>query len=196
MNRAINILLYEKVVDGLDILVFASVSGTQDGTDANGILVHELDCLLRVYNVAVLGAVDILISMTRRQLSLRDLLDVWKHTYLFLNVKVSRCLLPTDLNGTVHDDIGLVKWLASLLALILPDLLHGEDAEHDGFGTPDGAGSHGVAIGMMGRDVEETGQHGNTAVLNVYRFERLVARMAGKHDLKRLHLTAGDWIFL
>jgi hypothetical protein len=123
-------------------------------------------------------------------------LDVGTCTHLFLNVKVSRCLLPTDLNGTVHDDIGPVEWLASLLALLLPDLLHGEDAEHDGFGTPDSTGSHGIGIGLMSRDVEETGQHGNTAVLNVYYSEKLVIHTGRNHDLSGAYFTGGDWIFL
>jgi hypothetical protein len=60
VDRAIDILLYEKVIDGLDILVLAGVSGTQDDADTDGVLVDELDCFLRVYNIAVRGAVDIL----------------------------------------------------------------------------------------------------------------------------------------
>jgi hypothetical protein len=60
VDRAIDILRYEKIVHSLDILVFASVRGTQDDADTNGVLVNEVDCLLGVYNVTVCSAVDIL----------------------------------------------------------------------------------------------------------------------------------------
>lgn len=59
VNRNVNVALDQEVVDGLGVLVLASVGGTEDGADTNGVLVNQVDGLLRVDNVAVLCAVDV-----------------------------------------------------------------------------------------------------------------------------------------
>ena len=59
MDRDVNVALDQEVVDGLSVLVLASVGGTENGADTNGVLVNQVDSLLRVDNVAVLGAVDV-----------------------------------------------------------------------------------------------------------------------------------------
>lgn len=62
MDRDVNVALDQEVVDGLGVLVLASVSGTEDGADTNGVLVDQVDSLLRVDNEAVLCAVDVPVS--------------------------------------------------------------------------------------------------------------------------------------
>jgi hypothetical protein len=57
----VNVALNQEIVDGLCVLVLASVGGTQNGADTDGVLVDKVDGLLGVDYVAVLGAVDVLL---------------------------------------------------------------------------------------------------------------------------------------
>jgi hypothetical protein len=57
----IDLALNKEVVDGLDIFVLASVCGSEDGADADGVLIAEIDALLGVDYVAISCAVDVLL---------------------------------------------------------------------------------------------------------------------------------------
>lgn len=102
--------LDQEVVDGLDVLVLSGISGTDDSTDTDSVLVDEVDSGLRVDDVAVFRAVNVLL----------------------FDIEVARSLLPANLNCTVHDDVGSRGVLALGLALVLPASLHGEGCQHDG----------------------------------------------------------------
>ena len=145
VNGGIETLLLEKVVEALDILILASVGGTQDSADTDGVLIDEFDTLLGVEDIAVLGAV---------------------HEPL-LNVEVASSLLPANLYSSVHDNVGLVVRLATSLTLILPALLHREHTQHDSLGGTNGAGAHSVAVLIVDGDVEEASDHGDAAVLRL-----------------------------
>jgi hypothetical protein len=110
MNNRINLLLNQQIIDSLRILIFTRVSRAQNNTNTNRILIHELDRLLGINNIS-LGCAE--------------------HVFL-LDLEVTCRFLPADLHSRAHDDVGLVKRLASILTGILPALLHGEDSEHDG----------------------------------------------------------------
>jgi hypothetical protein len=113
-------------------------------TNANSVLVAQVNTLLGIDDVALSGAVDV------------SLLDI----------EVAACLFPANLYGRVHDHVGFVKRLAFCLALVLPQLLHGKHAQHDGFGRANRRGTNGIVI-LAGGGVEETGDHGDTSVLDV-----------------------------
>lgn len=115
VDRHIEVLLNQQVIDSLDVLVLARVRGAEDGADTNGVLINEVDRLLGVNDVAVGRAVD----------------------ELLLDLKVAGGLFPADLNSGGHDNVGVLGGLALGLALVLPALLHGEDGEHDGLGGAD-----------------------------------------------------------
>ena len=108
MDRAINVLLHQKIIDRLNILILPSVGGANDSTDTNSILINELHSFLRVDYVTILGAVDIAL----------------------LNLEVASCFLPADLDSRVHDDVRFGVVFASRFTLVLPALLHGEGTEH------------------------------------------------------------------
>jgi hypothetical protein len=112
MDGNVKVALDQQVVDGLCVLVLAGVGRAENGADTNGVLVDEIDSLLRVDNVAILGAVDILL----------------------LDIKVTSSLLPADLDSRVHDDVGTRVVLALCLALINPCLLHCQCSKHNGLG--------------------------------------------------------------
>ena len=57
VDRGVQTLLAEQIVDGLDVLILASVSGAEDGADSNGVFIHQVDRLLRIDHVAVGSAV-------------------------------------------------------------------------------------------------------------------------------------------
>jgi len=147
VDRAVDAPLDKQVVDGLGVLILAGVSRAQDGADPDRVLVDQVHRLLRVDDEAVLAAVHVLL----------------------LDIEVTRRLLPADLHGRVHDDVGPAVVFTLGLALVLPALLHGQRAEHDGFGGADGRGTHGVGVLVVGGDVEEARDHGHAAVLDVGR---------------------------
>jgi hypothetical protein len=147
VDRNVNVALNQEVVDGLGVFVLASVGGTKNGTDTNGVFVDQIYRLLGVDYVAVLCAVDV----------------------LFLDVKVTSSLLPTHLDSRVHDYVGTRVVLALCLALVGPGPLHSECCEHDGLGRADGRCAHGVGVVVVGGNVEEAGNHVDTAVLDVGR---------------------------
>ena len=131
MNWAVNVLLDQKVIDTLDILIFAGVSCANDDADADCVLINECDGLFGVDHVAVGCAVHILINLVNLgHLEVRCIV----FAYLLFNVEVSRRFLPADLNGAVHNNIRLVVRLALRLPFVLPALLHGQDTQHDGLG--------------------------------------------------------------
>ncbi len=107
MDGAIDVLLNQKIINGLDIFVFPSVGRPNDSTDTDGILVNQVDRFLRVDHVAIFGA----------------------KTIAFFNFKVACCFLPTDLDSRVHDDVGLRVVLAGCFTLVLPALFHGESTK-------------------------------------------------------------------
>lgn len=133
--------LNQEVVDGLDILVLTSVSGTENSTDTDGVLVAKVNSLIGVQDEAIGGA----------------------HDELLLNLKVSRRLFPADLDGGGHDNVGFQGALALGDAAVLPFPLHGQDGEHDGFRGADGGGADGSTWGS----VEEVADHVDAAVLDV-----------------------------
>lgn len=146
VDRHIEVLLNQQVIDSLDVLVLARVRGTQDGADTDGILVNKVDRLLGVNDVAVGRAVD----------------------ELLLDLEVAGGLLPADLDGGGHDNVGVLSGLALGLTLVLPALLHGEDGEHDGLGGADARGADGAdAFARANVGVEELANHGDAAVLDV-----------------------------
>jgi hypothetical protein len=126
----IDVALNEEVVDSLDVFVFAGVGCSKDGADSNSILIAEVDALLGVDYIAFSCAVDVL------------LLDVEVATRFLTIVSTNPCKsirvvsgssgwyvctdLPADLYSRVHDHVRLVVGLALSLALVLPELLHGE----------------------------------------------------------------------
>lgn len=129
MDRDVNVALDQQVVDGLGVLVLASIGGTENGADTNGVLVDQVDGLLRVDNVAILCAVDIPVC----SVSTRTPAKSQDHG-LLLNIKVTSSLLPTHLNSRVHDDVRTRVVLALCLALVDPGLLHCQCCKHDGLG--------------------------------------------------------------
>lgn len=69
---------------------------------------------------------------------------------------------------TAYDDVRVLGGEASGLSFVLPALLHGQDAQHDGLGAADTGGSYGArVVTLVGGRVEQTTNHGNTTVLNV-----------------------------
>lgn len=134
--------LLQEVVDALDVLVVAGVSGAQDDGNANGVLVNQVHGLRGINGVPVGSAVDVLL----------------------LDLEVARGLFPADLHGGRHDDVWLVGGLALGLALELPAALHGQHAEHDGLGGADAGRADAVAAGGS---VEELADHVDAAVLDV-----------------------------
>ncbi len=59
MNAAIEVLLDQQIVDGLDIFILARVCHAQDDANADCILIHSFDRLFWIDNIAILRAVDI-----------------------------------------------------------------------------------------------------------------------------------------
>ena len=148
VNRRLESLLTEQVVDGLHVLILASIGSTQNAADADGVLVNQVDSLLGVDDVAVRGAVD----------------------ELLIDLEVAGSLLPTDLDSRRHDDVRMFVGLALGYPLVLPAALHGQDGEHDGLGATHTRGADGtdfVAFGHGG--VKEAADHGHTSVLDVCR---------------------------
>ena len=84
VNGTVDIFGDQKVIDGLNIFVLASVGGANDGANANSILVDQVDGLFRVNHIAILCAVDVAL----------------------LDVEVPRCFLPADLDSGIHDNVG------------------------------------------------------------------------------------------
>lgn len=117
----VNVLGDEQVVDGLGVLVATSVSGAENGHNTNGVLVDEVNSFLRVDQETITLAEDV----------------------LFVNLKVTNSLLPADLDGRRHDQVGVLGALALGLATELPATLHGQHSKHDGLGRSDGGGAHG-----------------------------------------------------
>ena len=122
----------------------SSVGGSEDSTDADGVLVDEIDSLLRIDHETVLSAVH------------KALLDI----------KVPSRLLPAHLHRRVHDEVGVVVGLALGLPLIGPQLLHSEHTEHDALGAANGRRAHGARLPGRGA-VEQPGDHGHASVLDV-----------------------------
>ena len=145
VNRAINVLLDKQIVDSLHILVLSRVGCTNNGADTDGVLVHQVHSFLWVDDISVRGTVDV------------SLLDI----------EVASRLLPADLDSRVHDDVRLREVLALRLTLVLPALLHGERAEHDGLGGANAGGAHGVVVVRVSGDVEHASNHVDAAVLDV-----------------------------
>lgn len=145
VDGAVNATLNKQVVDGLDVLILTSVGSTDNGTDTNCVLIHQIDSLLGVDDKAGSGTVDVLL----------------------LNIKVASGLLPTHLHGTVHDNVGTGVVLTLGLALVLPALLHGQSTEHDGLGGANGGGTHCVLTLRFRGAVEQTGNHVHAAVLDL-----------------------------
>ena len=108
MNRTIDILLDQQIINRLHILILPSVCSTNDSTNSNCVFVNKLDSLLGINHVAVLSAEDVAL----------------------FNFKVASRLFPADLNGGIHDDVGLGVVFSGCFALVLPALFHGEGAEH------------------------------------------------------------------
>jgi hypothetical protein len=162
MDVDVDVALNKQVVYALDILVLARVRRSKNRTytksafclhhegtkltNTNGVLIAKIHALLGINNISVRRAIHI----------------------SFLDVKVAARLLPTHLNRAVHDHIGLVVRLALGLALVLPEFLLRENAEHDGFAGANGGRANGVVVVAGGR-VEEAGDHGDAAVLDVGR---------------------------
>lgn len=142
VNRHIQILLNQQVIDSLDILVVSCVSSSQDTSNTNRVLVNQVHGLLGINRVPVRRAEHVLL----------------------LDLKVPRGLFPADLDGGRHDDVGPVGGLALGLAAQLPAALHGQDAEHDGLGGADARGAEAVAAGG---GVEELADHVDAAALDV-----------------------------
>lgn len=105
VDVAVEVALFEKVVNGFNVFVLASVGEAEDGADADCVFVDEIDGFFGVDDIAGGCAVDVLL----------------------FDVEVAGGFLPADLNGRVHDDVGFVVGLASGFALVLPSLFHGED---------------------------------------------------------------------
>ena len=145
MDGDVKVALDQEVVDGLGVLVFASVCGTENGANTDGVLVDEVNSLLRVDNVAILRAIDILL----------------------LDIEVTSGLLPADLDSRVHDDVGTRVVLALCLSLVDPSLLHCQCGEHDGLGGTDSRSAHGIGFIVVGRDVEQAGDHVDTTILDI-----------------------------
>jgi hypothetical protein len=146
VNWGVEALFNQKVIDCLGVLVLAVESRAKNHANANGILVNELNSLLGINHEALGCAIDIAL----------------------VYIKVPASLFPANLDGRVHDEIRLVIRLAGSLALVLPSLLHGQDTEHNGLGAADGGCPHGV-VAFANGSIEETGNHGDAAVLNVCR---------------------------
>ena len=102
MDRAVDFLLDQEVVDGFDVLVLAGVGGADDGADTDRVLVDELDSFGGVDHVAVFGAVDV----------------------AFFDFEVAGGFFPADLHRRVHDDVGFGIVFAFGFALVLPAFLH------------------------------------------------------------------------
>ena len=145
VDRAVDIALHQEVIDRLDVLVLTSVSGTKDSTDTDRVLVNQVNGLLGVDNVALLGTVDI------------SLLDV----------EVTGGLFPAHLNSAVHDNVRARVVLALGLALVLPALLHGQRAQHDRLGGANSRSTHGILIPDVSWAVEKAGNHVDAAILNL-----------------------------
>lgn len=145
VDGAIDAFLDQEVIDGLDVFILSRVRGTQDGTDADGVLVDQADGLLGIDHVAVLGAEGVLL----------------------LDIKVAGGLFPAYLDGTVHDDVGPRPILALGLAPVLPSLLHGERSQHDGLGRSNSGRPHGVLGAFVGGGIEQSRNHVDAAVLDL-----------------------------
>lgn len=102
MDRTIDLLVDQQVVDGFDVLVLARVRGPQDRTNANGILVHQVDRFFRINHIPRLRAVDIFL----------------------LDIEIPRCFLPAHLHRAIHHDVRVRAVLALGPAAVLPPLLH------------------------------------------------------------------------
>lgn len=144
VNWGVEAPLDQQIIDGLDILILASVGGTENDTDTNGVLIDKIHGLLGVNDISGRSTVDIFL----------------------LDLEVSGCLLPANLDCGGHDDVRVLGRLSGGLAGLLPALLHGKNREHDGLGGTDGRGTNGVFILGSGC-VEETGNHGDASVLDI-----------------------------
>jgi hypothetical protein len=56
----VEVAFNEKVVDSLDILVFACVGCANNGADTDGVLVNQIDTFLRINDPSLFSAVDVL----------------------------------------------------------------------------------------------------------------------------------------
>jgi hypothetical protein len=124
MDRAIDLLLDQQVVDGLDVLVLARVRCPQDRTNANGILIHQIDRFFRINHVPRLRAVDIFL----------------------LDIEIPRRFLPAHLHRAIHHNIRARAVLALSLAAVLPALLHRQHGQHDTLRGSDGRCANGVLV--------------------------------------------------
>lgn len=104
MNRGVESLCDQGVIDPLDILVLSGVCRSKNRTDTNGVLIHQLDSLGGIDHVSCLCARD----------------------QFLIDLEVSCSLLPAYLNPRAHDDIGLRGVFSFCLPLVLPSFLHGE----------------------------------------------------------------------
>jgi len=77
VNDRIDILLDQQIIDSLSIFVLPSICCAKNDTDTNRVLIHKLDSLLRINDVSLRRAVNILL----------------------LDLEVSGGLLPADLDG-------------------------------------------------------------------------------------------------
>lgn len=117
----IDVLGDEQVVDGLGVLVTTGVSGAKNGYNTNGVLVDEINSLLGIDQETITLAEDVLL----------------------VNLKVANSLLPADLDGGRHDQVGALGALALSLATELPAALHGQNSKHDGLRRSNGGSTHG-----------------------------------------------------
>jgi len=145
MNHSINILLDQQIINRLSILILSRISRAQNNANTNSILIHEVDSLLGINHVSVRCAINVLL----------------------LNLKISRRLLPANLDSRAHDDIWLVPWLLGSLASILPALLHREDSQHNSLRGSDGGCSNRSGTLVVNRGVEESANHGHASILDV-----------------------------
>jgi len=175
VDWAVDIPLSKQSVNLLHVLILAGVGEANDSTNTDGVLVDEVDGFFRVDDISLVGAVDVLL----------------------LDVKVPGGFLPADLDSTVHDDVGLVVWLACGLALVLPSLLHGQRTQHDSFRGANAGCAHGILI-LVSRlwAVVEACNHVDTSVLDFggLRVLLVVDEVFGQgllHELLRLIFHVG-----
>ena len=102
VDRTVNILLDEKVIDCLDIFVLPRIGRADDGADADRVLIDQLDAFFRVDHVAVFGAENV----------------------AFFDLEVAGGFLPADLNSGIHNDVRFRVVFPFGFAPVLPALLH------------------------------------------------------------------------
>lgn len=123
MDIAVNLALDEEIIDSFSVFVLAGVSGSENGTYSNCVLVDKVHSLFGIDHVAIFGAVDVLLFDIEVPAGFLQEIQLGLSCVRFITN------LPANLYSRVHDQVWVFGRLALSLALYLPTLLHSKNSQ-------------------------------------------------------------------